>query len=136
MTKEMQQMVSLLEPYLKNGVSIRKASIEAKINRASLYRYAHANKEFWEQITAYRNYTAIYVNNTLVSELIKICKKQQGDSKNNLPPCMLKSDEIRLIQWFVVNTNFCKEEYGKETTRYSPQTKNLVTLEKIYLGII
>ena len=106
-------MVSKIEPYLKSGLSIRASLSEAGISRATFYRIMSEDEKFRDQITQFRNYVSILVNNTIVGELMRIAEKQSGNSEKGIKPKLLSSQEIKFIWKFALKSNLTQEEFGR-----------------------
>lgn len=104
--KELDLIFHKLEPYLKNGLSLNKACIQAKIPKSTVYQIYQKNVEFMEKIDACRNYHAVLATSVLTTELERISTKQKNGDK-------LGSDEIKFVQWIALNNNSLKEEYGR-----------------------
>jgi len=107
-------MVSKLEPYLKSGLSIRTSVSEAGISRATFYRIMSEDEDFRDQITQFRNFISILVNNTIVGELIRIAEKQSGNEAKGIKPQPLSKHEMKFLWKFALNSNLTTEEYGRK----------------------
>lgn len=99
-------MVSKLAPYLKSGLSIRKALSEAKIPRATFYRIMENDEYFRERINTLKQFTPVLLNNALVKELFEIIKKQSVNEP-------LTKEDIKFLWWFALKSKSTKEEWGR-----------------------
>ncbi len=106
-------MVSKIEPYLKSGLSIRTSVSEAGISRATFYRIMSEDEDFRDQITRFRNFISILVNNTIVGELMRIAEKQNGNEAKGIKPQPLSKDEMKFVWKFALNSNLTTEEFGR-----------------------
>lgn len=106
------EMVSKIAPHLKTGLSIRKSVLEAKISRATFYRYMQNDKEFREQITHFCNFNTVLLHNALFQQLITIVTRQNGQPEKGIPPQMLEKEDVRFLQWYALKHKQCREEFG------------------------
>ena len=72
------KVLQKIEPYLKSGLSVNKALREAQIANSEFYAYMREDEDFRERIDTFRQFTAVLLNNALVSELQNVIKKQNG----------------------------------------------------------
>ncbi len=111
--EQKQEMLSKLEPYLKIGLSIRKACIQAGIPRANFYKCNEEDEEFRYQIERFQQFLSVLVNNAIVRELQVIVEKQNGNEATGIRPQFLNKDDIKFLWKFVLNSNLTKEEWGR-----------------------
>lgn len=123
--KKIQEMSQKLEPYLKSGLSIRKALGEAKISKDSFYRMMDADEGFRDTINRYRQFVAVLLNNAIVRELMTIVEKQNGNEAKNIKPQALSKEDRQFLFWFALNSNNTKEEYGRREniSLYDPEAE-------------
>jgi len=95
-----------LEPYLKTGLSVRKALLQAEIANSSFYDIMEKDPIFSEQIAVFQQFISIMLNSSVTSHLQSIVKKQNDKLD-------LTSDDIKFMEWFALNSNITKEEYGE-----------------------
>ena len=121
--EEKKQMVQKLEPYLKSGLSIRKAVIEAKIPRSTFYDLMAKDKEFSDQIDRFRQFLPIMLNSTIVSHLQSIVLKQNPPAGKEKVP--LTEEDIAFLKWFATTSTLTKEEYGerKDISFFDPEAE-------------
>lgn len=105
--KRILEMSRKLEPYLKSGLSIRKALREAKISKDSFYRIMVESEGFRDTISQFRNFISVLLNSAIVRELQTIIEKQNGHES-------LSNDDRKFLMWFALNSNLCREEYGRQ----------------------
>ncbi len=111
--QEKNEMLQKIEPYLKCGLSVRKALLEVKIPNSTFYRLMEEDGYFREQIGRFRQFTAVLINNALVRELQFIIEKQNGSEIRKIRPQPLNKDDRAFLQWFALNCNQAKEEFGR-----------------------
>lgn len=121
-------MLAKVEPYLKSGLSIRKACLEAGVERTQLYDYMAEDDSFSNQIHAYQQYMSVVVANTIVREVIQIAQKQnptKDDKGNSIPAKPLSAPEMELVKWYALNSKMAKEEFGdrKEIVTFDPEAE-------------
>lgn len=114
-----------VEPYLKSGLSVRKALSEAKIPNSTFYHLMNEDEHFREQIDTFRNFVSVLLNNTLVRELMTIIDKQNGNEARNIKSQPLNRDDIAFLQWFALKSNLTKEEWGdrENVSLFDPETE-------------
>lgn len=132
--KQKQEILQKLEPYLKSGLSVRKALMQAKIPNSTFYTLMERDDKFKEQIRVYSQFLSIMLNSSLVKELQAIVKKQNGG-------ITLNADDKKFMQWFALNSNLAKDEYGerKKVNVIDPQAeieriKNLIKEQSLLEG--
>lgn len=99
-------IVTKVLPYLKIGLSLRKACIEAGVHRNQVYRIIQRNEQFRDQIDRARQYMSVIASTTLSKELFSIVQKQKLGEE-------LTIRDLNFLKWFALNSNACKEEFGK-----------------------
>lgn len=116
--QEKQDILSKLEPYLKSGLSVRKALLEAGVANATFYRLMDRDEGFREQINRFKNFVAVLLNNAIVRQLQGIIKKQNDN-------VALTKEEQGFLQWFATNSNLTREEFGerKDIGIYDPEAE-------------
>ena len=109
-------LLQKLEPYLKSGLSVNKALRETKIHNSEFYKFMAEDEFFRDEVGRFRQFISVLLNNAIVHELIVIVEKQN----NNEP---LSRDDIKFLMWFALNSNLCKEEYGRREniSLYDPE---------------
>jgi len=109
-------LLTKIEPYLKTGLSVNKALGEAQVANSEFYRYMSDDEDFRERINAYRNFTPILLNNAIIKHLQDIIQRQNGytdKSGKKVEAEKLRKDDIAFLQWFALNNNLTKGEYGE-----------------------
>ncbi len=102
-----------LEPYLMTGLSVNKALREAKVLNSEFYKYMKEDRFFGEKIAKSRQYIGVLINQAIVTELFRIVEKQNGNEAKNIQPQPLSKEDIDFLFWFALNSNLCREEYGR-----------------------
>jgi len=126
--EEKQKIVTKVEPYLKGGLPVSKAIIEAGVPRGTFYRLMSEDEGFRDKINQFRNFTAILANNAIIGELQAIIKKQQGykDDKGKMVKAVaLKKIDHEFLWKFALNANMMREMYGerKELNLFDPEAE-------------
>ncbi len=122
--KERKELLLLkLEPYLKSGLSINKALKETNIHNSELYKYMKEDRLFGEKIAKFRQYISVLANHIIVTELLSIVEKQNGNEAKNIKPQALGKGELDFLWWYALNANVCREEWGRRqnVTLYDPE---------------
>lgn len=122
-TERKEYLLLKLEPYLKSGLSVNKALAEVHIFNSEFYRYMKEDRLFGEKIALFRQYISILVNKIIVTELLRIVEKQNGNMAKNIAPQPLEKDDIDFLWWYALNANVCKEEWGRRqiTSSFDPE---------------
>ena len=103
-----------LEPYLKKGLSLNKACLEAQIPKSTAYDLYREYDEFAERIDACKNYHSLLVGDVFTRELEKIVEKQnQGEN--------LSVSDVKFVQWVALNGKATKDEYGRKDIPIMPE---------------
>lgn len=103
---EKDEIVHKLEPYLKIGLSVRKACLEAKIPKSHVYDLMNEEEDFMDRIVTCQNYMSVLVSDILMADVLRI----SADVKNNKR--LLKEDAER-VHWVALNSNLLKEEFSE-----------------------
>ena len=116
--EEKQTMLLKLEPYLKSGLSVRKALLQSQISNTTFYAIMDRDAQFREQINIFRQFIPIMLNSSIVTYLQAIIKKQNDKVE-------LTKDDLNFLKWFALNSNVTKGEYGerKEVGLYDPEAE-------------
>lgn len=104
--EQKKEMVQKVEPYLKSGLSVRKALKEAGIPRSTFYAIMDRDDDFKDQIERFTQFISIILNNALVKQLQDITHKQANGNA-------LTKEELDFLKWFATNSNSTKEEFGE-----------------------
>lgn len=114
-----------IEPFLKCGLSLHKASLQAQIPKSTVYDLYKNDEAFSEKIDTSRNYYSVLVTSIVTKELERISSKQDRGKK-------LQPLEVRLIQWIATNSRALKAEYGDEPEKLDEEIKedDTITLLK------
>ena len=115
-----------LEPYLKKGLSLHKACLEAQIPKSTAYDLYQEYDEFAERIDTCKNYHALLVGDVFTKELERIAEKQ-NKSQN------LSANELKFVQWVALNSKATKDEYGRKDIPVMPTEER--EKENLKLGI-
>lgn len=102
-----------LEPYLMSGLSVNKAIREAKVFNSEFYKYMREDMLFGEKIAKCKQFIGVLANKAIVTELFTIFDKQNGNEAKNIKPQPLSKDDIGFLCWFALNSNLCREEFGR-----------------------
>jgi hypothetical protein len=126
--EEKKDILHKLEPYLKGGLSVSKAILEAGVPNSTFYKLMGEDEGFREKINQYRNFTAILLNNAIVTELQTIIRKQTGytdDKGKKHPPEKLKKEDREFLWKFALNSNFTKDMFGerKDVNLFDPEAE-------------
>lgn len=111
--EQKQTMLLKLEPYLKIGLSVRKACLQSGVPRANFYKCIEEDEEFRYQIERFQQFISVLVNSAIVRELQVIVEKQNGNEVKGIKPQFLNKDDIKFLWTFVLNSNLTKEEWGR-----------------------
>lgn len=115
-----------LEPYLKKGLSLHKACLEAQIPKSTAYDLYQEYDAFAERIDACKNYHSLLIGDVFTKELERIAKKQNKGEN-------LSISEVKFVQWVALNGRSAKEEYGRKDIPVMPAEER--EKENLKLGI-
>jgi hypothetical protein len=118
--EEVDSIFRKLEPYLKKGLSLNKACLEAQIPKSTAYDLYREYEEFAERIDACKNYYSILISDIISIELNRIVEKQKKKES-------LDSNEVKFIQWVALNSNATRREFGRE---YDPIPEEVLEKER------
>ncbi len=116
---ERDEIFRKLEPYLKSGLSVNKACLEAKIPKSTVYDEIGENTIFAEKIEGAKNFQSIMLSNFMMREMSRIMKKQEGtviedkDGNKVREYAQLDGSEVSFMQWVATNSKSTQEEFGK-----------------------
>ena len=127
-------IVRELEPYLKQGLSIKKACQQAKVSWSTVYDYYSKDTWFSDQIDTLRAYKSVLVSNIfsfkleLINakmEVIRALYQKLSDPDMDSAQRVLTLDqiqkmeatvsEVEFLKWVAVNDKTLREEYGLRT---------------------
>lgn len=109
----MEYLFRKLEAYLMSGLSVNKALREAKVFNSEFYKYMREDRLFREKIARCRQFIGVLANKAIITELFTIFDKQNGNEAKNTEPQPLSKDDIGFLCWFALNSNLCREEWGR-----------------------
>lgn len=109
-------IVQKLEPYLKAGLSVRKACREAEVPKSTVYDLIKKDEEFADKIRRYQQFVSVLLSNTLLRQLMVIAKRQNDSLE-------LSSGDLRFLQWFATHSSQTREEFGdrRDVGLYDPE---------------
>ena len=116
--EEKKSILQKLEPYLKSGLSVRKALLEAKIPNSTFYMLMDRDEEFLEQINLFKQFVSVMLNSSIVNQIHDIISRQsKGET--------LLREDVEFMKWFATNSNLTRDEYGerKEVGTYDPEAE-------------
>lgn len=121
-------LLQKIEPYLKSGLSTRKALLESKVANSEFYRLMDEDEGFREQIETFKNFTSVLLNNAIVRELQDILQRQNGfidENGKKVKSQKLTRDDRKFLQWYAVTSNSTKQEYGerKDISFFDPEAE-------------
>ena len=108
-------MLRKLEPYLKSGLSLRKALKEADIVASTFYAIKDRDENFRSKIEYFQQYLSVLLNSSLVQHVHAIVRKQTGWTDRDgteHPAEVLNKHDLEYLQWFTTTRNLAKEKYG------------------------
>lgn len=104
--EEKDVIVQKLEPYLKAGLSLRKACSEANIPKSTVYDLKEKDKYFSDKLAVFQQYLSVLVSNISYQIITRIhAKVDKGEN--------LTKHELDYLKWFALNSKITQEEFGK-----------------------
>lgn len=130
-TSQLDLIVRKLEPFLKRGISVRKACHLANIPHSTVYDYLNKDDMFSDRIEAIKSYRLSLVSDLLsyrlekISSNIKTIKgiekalnnpKLKPEIKNNMETIVYRleptKDDWKFIEWLATNDKTINESFG------------------------
>ena len=117
-----------LEPFLKAGLSVNKACLEAGVPKSTVYDLLQTNNEFSEKIMRSKQFVSVLIANTMMAQLHEIIKKQNpgNDANGNpLPKVPLDKEDLKFLTWFATHSNQTREEFTerKDVNLHDPESE-------------
>lgn len=107
LTKELkEQIVHRVEPYLKSGLSIHTACLQAGVPRSTLYKIMEENTYLRDRVDRSRQFFSVAVSNIVARKLHAILLRQQSGEE-------IEGEDLEFIKWIALNSTHCREEFGK-----------------------
>lgn len=106
--EELDVIFRKMEPYLKMGLSIPKACLQANVPKSTVYDHMKMNVIFSERIDTARNYMAILTSSAFYTLIGRILEKIQNKKKPT-------RSEVNLLKWYSLKSKVTKEEFGNRT---------------------
>lgn len=103
------ELVQKLTPYLKAGLSVKKACVEAGLPKSTVYDYLTVDEGFSDQIGRIQQSISVKLAMTFAKQLDVISTKQAESTA-------LSKDDIDFLKWMALNSISTKEEFGKRET--------------------
>jgi len=115
---ELSGLFRKLEPFLRAGLSIYKACLEAKVPKSAVYEHIKTDEKFAEDIKRAQQFLSVLTAQTMMKQFHEIVSKQQA--KQNLT-----KEELGFLKWFAINSNVTREEFGKrqDIGLYDPEAE-------------
>lgn len=98
------QISHKLEPYLKLGVSVRKACIQSGVPSSTVYKYMQIDSEFMDIIRRFQVYYSVLVSGSVMRLMQRIIKKQEAGIE-------LSGDDLKFLMWLATHHKSLSEEY-------------------------
>lgn len=122
-------MINKLEPFLKSGLSLVKACLEAGVSRTQLYDYMAQDTVFSDRIHQLQQYMSVIISSSIVREVFRIVQKQQEkvDKDGNVIKKAeeLTPEETDFLKWYSLNSRTTRDEFGqrKEVVTFDPEAE-------------
>lgn len=112
-----QDYLQKIEPYLKAGLSVRKACLEAGVPHSTVYEYIQTDDEFSDKVDRAKQFLSILTSNVFYNQLVQMGRKiSTVDEKGNpKKPEKLTKEELNLIMWHSTKSKAVREEYGEHS---------------------
>ncbi len=104
--KQKQMMVRQIEPYLKSGLSVRKACQQSGVPRSTFYDIMATDDDFADQIKRFQSYVSVLTMGMFMKELLIIYNKDKVGGK-------LDRQDLKFLMWFATNSKHCRDEFGQ-----------------------
>ena len=100
------ELVRKLEPYLKAGLSLRKACLQAQVPKSSVYDYLESDEQFSDRIKQIEGSVSFRVSMLLTNQLSAIERRQSEGNE-------LTHKDISFLKWYATTSSKTKEEFSK-----------------------
>ncbi len=104
--KQKHMMVRQIEPYLKSGLSIRKACEQSGVPRSTFYDIMASDDDFADQIKRFQSYVSVVTMGLFMQELMLIYNKCKSGEK-------MDWQDLKFLMWFATNSRHCRDEFGQ-----------------------
>lgn len=108
--EDLEKVVRKLSPYLRAGLSVRKACLEAGIPKSTVYDHMKSNSDFSDKIARHQQFLSVLTAQTFLQHFTKIVRKV--NPINNEESKGLNDEDIRFLQWFATHSKTTREEFG------------------------
>lgn len=103
--KTKERIVQKLEPYLKVGLSIKKACIQAQIPKSTVYKLIQRDSDFADQIKRHEQYLSTLFSSSVTFQLHSVVAKQlMGKQIDQL--------DFNFMKWFASASKQARDEFG------------------------
>lgn len=122
-----------LEPYLKRGLSVRKACYLAKVPHSTIYELIQRDEKFSDKVEAFKAYKSALVSDLFMFRLEELTEKVRTNIKlkallhskriskaslqeiqEKLDGAALKQADWSFLQWVATNDRVLANEYGSK----------------------
>ena len=109
-------IVQKLEPYLKAGLSLRKACLQSGVARSTVYYLMENDKSFLDNIRRFQQYLSVLISTSISRQLYHIVTKQNQNIS-------LSKYDQKFLFWLALNSNQSAEEFGRKQnfSAYDPE---------------
>jgi len=124
LTKELKEsLVHRIEPYVKAGLPINKACLQAGISRSTLYKIMEEDAYLRERVDKFKQFFSIATSSVIARKLHHILLKQEAGFD-------IVGEDLDFIKWLALHSAQCKDEFGK-TSREIPDFDPEIEIRKI-----
>lgn len=124
LTKELKErLVHRIEPYVKAGLPINKACLQAGVSRSTLYKIMEEDAYLRERVDKFKQFFSIATSNVISRKLHHILLKQEAGFD-------IVGEDLEFIKWLALHSAQCKDEFGK-TSREIPNFDPEIEIRRI-----
>ena len=109
-------MATKLEPYLKAGLSMRKACLQAGVVRMTVQRMMKRDEAFVAKINSFQDYKSVMASEIAMAMLQGIHNSISIDNKGNKTLFMVSKNDIRTFIGLTKVDRSLREEFGDRLT--------------------
>lgn len=122
------EVLDKLRPYLRGGLSVKKACLEADVPKSTAYDWMSKDKWFLDQINRDLQFLSVLGTNAVVAQLHDIIQKQNEMVKvgGREHKQELNKEDIKFLKWFVTNSSKTREEFSPRqeiVASYDPEVE-------------